>query len=270
MFVRRGYRSVIAAFGLAVLLLAAYAVQVQSGPPAQISGPPYIYHLPRIFNTQALVITGTVTNNNAAAPGETVLLMLSRDGGLNYTEQAQTVTNSTGGYRFEVPANSPNDRFYAAWRNRSNGAGKLWGFKCTPLTITSPNRACDFDVKDVPLIAPSRNAAVNFPLTFQWTPRGLNNTDNYAVVVYRDEAGTSQMAISTYVGYTDRITLETAPDPAQTGTRYYWSVRFQTPSGIGDAYAVYGVTFNDLNRLGVQSASGPVWEVGENSRLKDP
>jgi hypothetical protein len=154
-------------------------------------------------------------------------------------------------------------RYYVAWKNPSASYNnRLDSFNCAEAAGSSTNRVCDFNIHDVKMLAPPSGATVTHPYTFIWERRSTA-ADNYTVQLFN--ASQALLFELADLGYIDRVTVADGTGTA-INTQYYWSMKVETPQGIGYAYFVRPIRWSDLNGPALGGpATGALlpWQVGE-------
>lgn len=129
-------------------------------------------------------IYGQVTVDGAPAAGVGLLLKFF-DGFSGYT-YANTTTDANGLYSFTGVPSLKSGQNYYVWYENPGDTGRLayWSTRTlVSYTAGSDVQTGDFDLAEIPLVAPPAKAEVKPPSWFQWTRRSFTALDNYNFVV---------------------------------------------------------------------------------------
>jgi len=208
-------------------------------------------YLPLVLKPCSTGICGRVTLNGA--PAANVYLQLRFFDGSRWSTRSTTYTDQNGNYAFtNVPSLGPGQRYYVLYSNSAGLSGRLraWGTReLTSYTAGTAVEIGNFDIADIPLVAPSDGATVSLPYTFRWTRRTATPSDSYALALY----DSSNYAHTSPLGYVDSIFVNNLPPFVTPGTQYRWEVlAFSPDGGVGISLQARRVTFTNT---GVGSAS---------------
>lgn len=213
-------------------------------------------YLPLVLKPCSTGICGRVTLNGSPAPY--VYLQLRFFNGSYWSTRASTYTDSNGNYAFTgVPSLSTGQRYYVLYSNYgTSGRLRAWGTReLTSYTAGTAVPIGDFDIADVPLVAPSDGATVSLPYTFQWTPRSATPTDSYSLAVY-DPADLDPYAYTAPLGYVGSVMLTSLPPAFSPGVQYRWEVLVWSPDGgLGISYAARTITFSNIGSSAATTSS---------------
>jgi hypothetical protein len=189
-------------------------------------------------------IYGRVTLNGA--PAANVYLQLRFFDGSQWSTRSTTYTDQNGNYAFtSIPSLGPNQRYYVLYSNSAGTSGRLraWGTReLTSYTAGTAVEIGNFDIADIPLVAPSDGATVSLPYTFRWTRRPATPSDSYALALY----DSSNYAHTSPLGYVDSVLVNNLPPFVTPGTQYWWEVlAFSPDGGVGISLQARRVTFTN-------------------------
>jgi hypothetical protein len=193
-------------------------------------------------------IYGKATYRNAAAAGLRIELL--RWDGADWLTQATTTTAADGGYLFSAAPALAASQIYAVNYENTNadpnpGAGYLWNWWGNRITSYAAGAAVwggDFDVADIPLVAPADAAEVTLPAQFCWTRRGVAG-DNYRLALYNWLTdGTARTA---YLGDVACVNLSGIPAGWPSGETYAWWVEVGQGALPGATPYNYGASQGD-------------------------
>lgn len=189
----------------------------------------------------AASMQGKVTSQGVAQANRAVDLRYYN--GASWSTYSTDTTDGGGNYEFtSLPPLSSGQSMLARWTNSSESAGYLWGWWCNAITSSSPSSAytCNFDLKDIPLLAPASGTSTSLPRTFYWTPRGFSG-ETYEFDLYNED-GSKWYYVNAPLG--DRYTLTSLPSGFSYGTTYYWEVWVYNSNGFGISLGFNSIIFN--------------------------
>ena len=203
-------------------------------------------YLPLISKSPA-GIQGYLTTNGAPVGG--VFLELRHFDGQHYSTQLSLYTGASGYYNFNnAPSLPPGQFYYVRYLNHQTDPSRLsfWGSaEITSFTAGDSVAAGDFDLADVPLVAPDPGATVALPALFQWTRRPATPTDSYQLSLF-DPNGNA-FGQTSLLGYVDGLTVTGVPSSFRSGTTYGWYVAINSPDGgYGESYYYRPITFSNI------------------------
>jgi C1A family cysteine protease len=212
---------------------------------------PSTVYLPQIGRNYSSVVEpglyGQVTQNGSPVQSASIELIKWVDTGeyWYYYWIGKTYTDVAGMYRFSgLSTLGSNESYQVRYLNETRTPGRLWKFTCwniSAYTAGTNQRACDFDIADIPLGSPN-GETVTLPETFYWTARVGYPDDDYEFNLY-DKWGYDWWWTYPSLGYTDRYILNSLPDDFWPGD-YYWDLWFYTPTGYGWTLGANRVTIN--------------------------
>ncbi len=274
------------ALGSATVTPTRTAVAGPSATPTRTPSPtatPTVTETPVATPTSTRTVTtrglyGRVTKGSAAATG--VALHLQRWDGANSVTVATTTTAADGGYVFTgVPSLPSGAIYYVVYSNSSDSSAvSAWyGPDVAIYTAGASVPAGDFDIANVYVLSPAPGAAVTFPATFTWQPRGLGE-DNYQLIFQDNETGERWQTGE--LGNVGSVTVPGLGEGMVYGKPYYWLMRvYHDPESYGYSYYKRSVTFqastagagaeNDPGGDAPPATSGPILrsESATNDRL---
>lgn len=158
------------------------------------------------------------------------------------TNRIFTTTDETGQYQFTTAASLQANQKYHVGFSASDARYLSWWTSFDILTYAAGQVVAggDFDVADVPLVAPASGVTVTLPLNFQWVPRAATPTDNYQVGLVNFDTGDNWYL--PYVGYNPSYLLTTPPPGFVAGAQFAWGVWVTSPNG-GSGLSKAGNTF---------------------------
>ncbi len=192
-------------------------------------------------------IHGHVTFKGAPASG--VFLELRHFDGNSFSTTLSTNTDGKGFYDFaSAPSLPAGQYYYVRYLNQSDSSRiSFWGTaEIKAYAAGSSIAAGDFDLANVPLVAPNPGATVSLPAPFQWTARAATPTDSYQLSLF-DPSG-SAFGQTNPLGYVNGIILTSVPNTFHAGTPYGWFVAINSPDGgYGESYYYRQVTFTNIS-----------------------
>lgn len=195
-------------------------------------------------------IHGLVNDNGAPAPG--VPLELRFYDGATWSTRANTTTATDGTYEFlNQPALTPGQKYYVRYLN-TEGAGarpdRLWLWWTQELTTYSGEEINigNFDLANITLVAPTNEAGISLPYTFQWAPRPASPTDSYEFNLFDYADDDPYFYTAPPLGYVGGFTLNGLPEGFETYAWYLWNVWVYSPDGgVGVSYWANWVYFTN-------------------------
>ncbi len=191
-------------------------------------------------------IHGHVTFNGAPASG--VFLELRRFSGQQFSTPVNLYTDANGAYNFtNAPTLLSGQFYYVRYLNQSDSSRvSFWGTAEIKAYMAGNSTAAgDFDLANVPLVAPNPGATISLPAAFQWTARAAAPTDSYQLSLF-DPSGNA-FGQTNPLGYVNGINLTGVPNTFHAGTPYGWYVAINSPDGgYGESYYYRRVTFNNI------------------------
>ncbi len=184
-------------------------------------------------------IYGRVTYQGNAIGGIYLVLRSCLTATQTCTDQDIKPTQPDGTYQFVgAPGLASGAVYHVMYLNGSNGntdnSNYLGAWVTADFSSYSAGAtvaAGDFDIADVPLVAPAAGAQVALPYTFQWTPRAASPTDNYVLELF-DTMGLHVWWTNPYLGYVDHYALPSLPPGGfTTGVVYLWAIVVYGPDG---------------------------------------
>lgn len=214
-------------------------------------------------NIEQVGIQGTLTENGD--PAVEVSLSLLADDGASTAEIATTATDAVGHYLFtNVPPLPSGTRYFVMFGPNESDPGRLYSWYGPYIDSFSGDRLVsggDFDVADVPLLAPVSGSVVGVPVTFSWQPRGLPG-DEYTWFLFDQDSREYWLGD---VVDTGSYTLDRLPSGVTDNRDYlWWILVWSGPDSYGESFGLRAVRFEG----GVKNADLPAgpWENGRRSR----
>lgn len=229
----------------------------------------HAYHLTVSYNGSQGTgqIYGTVTASGSAAANVPVILYYYNG---YRTTQVSTLTDNSGVYRFRGMTGLPvGHYYYVYYPNYESNNQRLSYWRCQSFTgyqAGESYESCSFDIKGITLTDPPSGDTRTFPVTFQWTTRGVTN-DQYQLYLRRY----SPCCAYYYSSYTTggSHTLSSLPSGFSYGDTNYWSLNISNDEGYGASYYMRSIVFSSsLNTTGepvdepVPTCAGPGVEKG--------
>jgi hypothetical protein len=205
-------------------------------------------------------IHGQVTYQGTPLGG--VNLALRFYNGSSWSTPQFAATQADGTYRFDnLSSLSSGQRYYVSYLNGSYGNTSnpnylsIWGsFSITTLSNGADVSGGNFDLANVPLIAPTDNATVALPYTFQWTRRAASPSDSYELDLWDPDDGDPYWWTS-LLGWVNGYTLNALPAGFVSNTPYAWEVYvISADGGYGLSYQSRLVTFSNTGSLTIRSS----------------
>lgn len=229
-------------------------------------------YLPLVLKPCSTGICGRVTLNGA--PAANVYLQLRFFNGSQWSTRATTYTDSNGNYAFTgVPSLGPGQRYYVLYSNSAGTTGRLraWGTReLTSYTAGTAVPIGDFDIADVPLVAPPNGATVSLPYTFQWIPRSATPSDSYSLAVY-DPTDLDPYAFTEPLGYVGSVNVTYLPSGFNPGVQYRWEVLIWSPDGgLGISREARAITFSSTGSSAAAQSVSERWENATPHVLQNP
>lgn len=205
-------------------------------------------------------IWGRVTLNGAPVGG--VPLLLRFFNGTLYSTAATTSTATDGSYSFtNAPTLGSGQWYYVLFLNSTNGPETvLWSWSTRRLTTFSAGSSVaigDFDIANIPLVAPAPNATVGLPYTFLWTRRPATPSDSYELDLFDPSDNNPWWWTYPLLNYANNYTLYGLPSGFVPNVMYGWDVCVFSPDGgMGVSRYYQSVTFSNsgLSGLAPQNA----------------
>lgn len=219
-------------------------------------------YLPLVLKPCSTGICGRVTLNGA--PVSNVYLELRFFNGSQWSTLMTTLTDSNGNYAFTgVPSLRPGQRYFVRYYNFAGILGRLrvWGTReLTSYTEGMAVHIGDFDIADVPLVAPFGNVTVSLPYTFQWTPRPAAPSDSYSLAIY-DPTDMDPYAYTNPLGYVGNVNVTHLPPGFSPGVQYRWEVLIWSPDGgVGISREARNITFSNVGSGATVQHSFEEWK----------
>lgn len=217
--------------------------------PFSGSDPNNPYHLSVSYNgPDGGMIYGTVTENGIAA-ADTPITLRYYNG--HRTTNIATLTDNFGIFRFRGMASLPIGHTYTIYYpNDEWDSDRLAYWYCPSFTdyqAGDDHHACSFDVENVDLLNPAVGETSTFPITFEWSTRGI--ADEIYVVYLRSYEPSYAYHYSPYTpGGT--YTLSSLPSGFTYGDTNYWSVNISNDNGYGASYFMRQIYFSSTKSAG--------------------
>lgn len=204
--------------------------------------------LPLVRTTCKPGVCGRVTL--IGTPVASISLELRFFNGTSWYTLATTNTDADGYYSFaSVPSLTPGQRYYVRYRNYAGTPGRLWVWGTRELTSYSANSNFEignFDIADIPLIAPANDATVALPYAFQWTRRTATPSDAYELDLYDPTDGNPYFFTAPPLGYVGTYMLNGLPPGFSPGAQYVWEIWVYSPDGgFGISYETRTIKFSN-------------------------
>jgi hypothetical protein len=170
--------------------------------------------------------------------------------GSAWSTSATTTTDSAGHFTFQnAPSLGPGQKYYVLYQNTAGTAGRLWVWgtrALTSYTAGSSEEFGNFDIADIPLVAPPNDTTVALPYTFQWTPRPATPSDTYELDIYDPTDLVPYFYTNPPLGYVGSYTLSKLPAGFKLWVKYLWEIWVYSPDGgYGISYEARLVTFQN-------------------------
>ena len=219
-----------------------------STPVVMTTAKPHIVYLPSVMDLRpAPGIHGKLTFNGD--PQGNYIVELRFFNGASWSTRAYAQPSwYSGKFMFrDVPALEPGQLYYVLYRRPTSWSPGLllWATR----TLTTYNEGDGvyigtFDIADVPLLSPGNEAAVYFPVTFRWGPRGAVPSDIYEFNLF--DPYDFDPALYAIVGYTGELTLHSLPLALNVGDLYAWYMGIYSPDGgYGIGSQVWAIYFEN-------------------------
>lgn len=218
-----------------------YAWWVAAAGPGGF-GESRLYRSATFSNAGSKGIHGLVLQNGSPASG--VVLEMRFFDGSNWSTRFSTTSEGNGGYQFpNMPGLTAGQKYAVRYQNVEHVTGRLWTWLTAEIATYSYGsnyQLNDFDIADIPLVAPADNATVAVPTAFQWTPRPATSADSYELDLYDPNGDASYR--TTWLGFVGNYNLSELPASFYMATPYLWFVAVTNDGGTGESFT-RGVSF---------------------------
>ena len=230
---------------------------------------PYSVFLPVIRKTNVVVppvtgvgIYGQVTYHGVPIGG--ISLALRFYNGSSWSTFTTAVTNPNGEYSFTgAPSLGNNQAYYVRYGLNTTDSRFLYAWYNNTIYQYSAGQVRpggDFDIADVPLLAPNSQNPLPLPVTFSWTPRVTQSLETYDLEVYYP--GTFQKFFGSVKSGSFVLT---SPAPNMSANQLYgWEVWVNNQWGTG---LCYGYSLVKLASTLYQSDYSFMRDVYEKDRI---
>jgi hypothetical protein len=207
--------------------------------------------LPQVLNKyNTNTIYGHVTDDGD--PAVNISLELWRSSGVTASRLITVTTNLSGDYTFQgIPALGLDQTYWVQYSNITHPT-RLWRWYTRELTSFPDGSMVNignFDIADVPLVAPSDREKIVVPYNFQWMPRPATPTDSYLVNIY---PYAPNQPFSSPPQDTGSYNLSSKPANIQYCNPFFWEVEVRSPDGgYGLSYDYFLSTFHQSALSGI-------------------
>jgi hypothetical protein len=122
---------------------------------------------------------------------------------------------------------------------------KKWCMNDSRFTAGNSVAAGNFDLADIPLVAPNPGATVALPALFQWARRAATTNDSYQLSLFDPNGNAFDQ--SGLLGYVNEVIVNGVSSDFHSGTTYGWYVAINSPDGgYGESYYYRPITFSNI------------------------
>lgn len=175
----------------------------------------------------------------------TKLDLYQRKIGSDWKIVKSTTTNEAGYYFFgDASSLGPEEEYYVGFGPNESNPKHVY-FWYGPIIATYKQGQSvpggNFDIADVPLLAPASGTVDTLPINFRWEKRGLSG-DSYRLVIIDFNEGVFWRSVN--LGDVDSFTLNSLAPGMEFGKKYDWYVEvYMGPENFGESYMINEIIF---------------------------